>query len=136
MSWVWRDEGTRRGIGLAGINQSYLDAWLTELPSHRAPLRAFVRWAADHGYLSIGLEVPAASSRELRTAMDDVDRLHLVRQLLRERTEDRPARPAGRRVGPAVRPACDPRTFRRSVLIAIRPTPSTSKACRIRRNLA
>ncbi|MFI7025100.1 hypothetical protein ACIBMZ_20525 [Micromonospora sp. NPDC049900] len=78
--------------GLDGIGQSHLDAWLTELPSHRAPLRAFVRWATAHGYMHLGLDVPAASSRERRTAMDDTARLDLARHLLRERTEDPPAR--------------------------------------------
>lgn len=83
------------GGGLNEIRQSQLDAWLAELPSHRPALRAFVLWAARHGYMNTALEVPAASSRELRTAMDDTERLQLTRQLLRERTEDPPARLAG-----------------------------------------
>jgi hypothetical protein len=65
---------------------------VTELPSHRPALRAFVQWAVGHNYLPASLHVPAASSRELRSAMDDDERLGLARQLLRERTEDPPAR--------------------------------------------
>lgn len=75
---------------LADVNQSHLDAWLVELPSHRTALRAFVQWATSHHYLAPDLEVPAAVIRERRTAMDDVDRLQLARTLLRERDEDPP----------------------------------------------
>ena len=83
------------GLTLAEVTQSHLDAWLVELPSHRSALRAFVQWAAGHRYLGAELEVPAAASRERRAAMDDVERLQLARQLLRERADDPPARLAG-----------------------------------------
>jgi hypothetical protein len=81
-----------KGLSLAEVSQSHLDAWLSELPSHRTALRAFVQWATSHRYLDARLEVPAPVIRERRTAMDDVDRLQLARQLLRERDEDPPAR--------------------------------------------
>jgi hypothetical protein len=50
------------------VSQSQLDAWVRELPGHQAPLRAFVGWAVSRHYLPAGLEVPAARSREVRTA--------------------------------------------------------------------
>jgi hypothetical protein len=80
------------GARLADINQPQLDAWIGELPSHRLALRAFVRWAVSHHYMAAGLEVLAASSRDLRAAMDDDERLGLARNLLRDRTDDPPAR--------------------------------------------
>lgn len=83
---------TAEGQRLADIRQSQLDAWLAELPSHRAALRGFVHWATSHHYMASNLEIPAASSRELRAAMDDDERLALAQQLLRERIEDPAAR--------------------------------------------
>lgn len=83
------------GLTLAKVSQTHLKAWLTELPSHRNALRAFVHWATNHRYLDTALEVPPAIIRERRTAMDDTDRLQLARTLLRERNEDPPARLAG-----------------------------------------
>jgi integrase len=80
------------GGRLTDIRQSQLDAWIAELPSHRPVLRAFVRWAVGHDYMPAGLDVLAASSRELRAAMDDDERLGLARHLLRDRTDDPPAR--------------------------------------------
>lgn len=77
---------------LAGVSQSQLDAWIAELPSHRPALRAFVRWAVGHDYMRAGLDILAASIRELRSAMDDDERLGLARHLLRDRTDDPPAR--------------------------------------------
>jgi hypothetical protein len=81
-----------RAARLADVSQSQLDAWIAELPSHRPALRAFVRWAVRHDYLPAGLDVLAASSRDLRAAMDDDERLGLARHLLRDRTDDPPAR--------------------------------------------
>jgi len=83
------------GLTLAEVSQTQLDAWLTELPSHRNALRAFVHWATSHRYLDTALEIPPAIIRERRTAMDDTDRLQLARTLLRERDDDPPARLAG-----------------------------------------
>jgi hypothetical protein len=76
------------------VQQSQLDAWVAELPSHRPALRAFVLWATQDGYMDADLQVPATASRELRSAMDNTERLQLARQLLRERPEGS-ARPAG-----------------------------------------
>jgi hypothetical protein len=81
-----------QGIATDTVSQSHLDTWVQELPGHQAPLRAFVIWAVAHRYLPAGLEVPAARSREVRTAMGDAERLALVRHLLRERDDDPPAR--------------------------------------------
>ncbi|MDP4510322.1 hypothetical protein [Nonomuraea turcica] len=81
-----------QGMTLAQVCQSQLDAWVMELPGRRAELRAFVRWAVDHGYMASGLDVPRANSRDLRASMDDVERLELVQRLLRVETKDPPAR--------------------------------------------
>jgi hypothetical protein len=81
-----------QGISAAAVVQSHLDSWVRELPGHRAPLRAFVSWAVGHHYLPADLEVLAPRSREVRTAMDDAERLELARHLLRGRDDDPPAR--------------------------------------------
>ena len=81
-----------QGLALAGVTQAHLDTWMNELPSHRAALRAFVRWSADHGYVDTALDVEASHSREVRSMMDDVDRLQLARAMLRKPGEDPPAR--------------------------------------------
>nr|BFE59693.1 hypothetical protein GCM10020063_042190 [Dactylosporangium thailandense] len=74
------------------MTQAQLDPWIAELPGQRRGLRAFVLWAAVHGYLARDLEVSPGTSRERRIAMDDEQRLGLARTLMRDRLDDPPAR--------------------------------------------
>ncbi|WP_141722564.1 hypothetical protein [Micromonospora aurantiaca (nom. illeg.)] len=78
--------------GLADVTQTQLDAWVTELPSHRSALRSFVRWAVSHDYMAAELDVPASTSREQRATLDDEERLALAERLLRHKLDDPPAR--------------------------------------------
>ncbi|MEO3930984.1 hypothetical protein ABGB07_45160 [Micromonosporaceae bacterium B7E4] len=77
---------------LASVTQTQLDAWVTELPSHRPALRSFVKWAVDHDYMPAELDVPASISREQRAMLDDEERLALAQRLLRDQLDDPPAR--------------------------------------------
>ena len=83
---------TANAGGLTNVTQAQLDAWVTELPSHRPALRSFVKWAVAHDYMPTELNVPAGTSREQRAMLDDQERLALAQRLLREQLDDPPAR--------------------------------------------
>jgi hypothetical protein len=78
----------RAGRSLATATQSHLDAWTAELPSTAPLLRGFVIWAASHGYMAAGLEVPWQPSREERRGLDDEDRIALAARLLRDQDKE------------------------------------------------
>jgi hypothetical protein len=81
---------SQAGVPLSQVSQTHLDAWISEFPSHRPTLRAFARWCSHHGYMASDIEVPAASSRELRRSLDDDDRLDLAKRLLYSAKRDDP----------------------------------------------
>jgi hypothetical protein len=76
------------GQSLGTVTQSHLDAWIAEIPGSGPVLRGFVNWAAAHGYMAAGLEIPWRSSREDRRGMHDEERLALAGRLLRTQEGD------------------------------------------------
>jgi hypothetical protein len=89
-AWLRRNAAT-----VAVVTQSHLDAWVVTHRSQQHALRAFLVWAAGHGYAPSGLEVPVAEIAESRQTLDPEDRWRLINRCLHDHGLDPATRLAG-----------------------------------------
>ncbi len=90
LGWLRRNATT-----VAGVTQSHLDNWVLTHRSQQHALRAFLVWAAEHGYAPSGLEVPVAEIAESRETLDPEDRWRLINRCLHDHGLDPATRLAG-----------------------------------------
>ncbi len=81
-------------LTLSDLSQHQVDAWLADGATTRWRVRAFIEWARPRGVVG-PIEVPRLRDRDLGDAIDDEERLAIVRRLLADTTIDLRDRVAG-----------------------------------------
>lgn len=81
-------------LTLIDLRQHQVDAWLADGATTRWRVRAFIEWARPRGVVG-AIEVPRLRDRDLGDALDDEERLAIVRRLLSDATIDLRDRVAG-----------------------------------------
>lgn len=81
-------------LSLSDLRQHQVDAWLADGATTSWRVRAFIEWARPRGIVG-AVEVPRLKDRDLGDALDDEERLAIVRRLLDDTTIDLRDRVAG-----------------------------------------